>query len=155
KYQVAVMARQYFAEEIFDRLRLATGLGVPLPSDPDRWQAARALAQIAANLVDFVDDDDTMTRFEWAPGEWVYGTELPRVVLYEAYVEYVNLPDDLASGAAKVGRLKANVWVELHNPFRDDAPLATRGGRAVLDGAYQLWILRNPIDRIRDPQNVE
>jgi hypothetical protein len=85
--------------------------------------ALRWLAQLAVNMVDYLDSDDIVTPFNWggdrliwttAPsppysGEWVFGTELPRVVINEAYVQHT-------------GKFE-NIWVELHNTFRTDPTL--------------------------------
>lgn len=111
QFEVAQRARQYMAAEIFEILWRVTGTGDPteilLPpassadSQYPRWNAMRALAQLAVNIVDFMDSDDYVTPFMWHSsgprGQWVYGTELPRLVLNEAYVQYVNDPQDLAA----------------------------------------------------------
>jgi hypothetical protein len=56
----------------------------------------------------------------------VYGTELPKLVINEAYAALFN---DLSHGG---GRAMANMrkafWVELHNPLSDDPTLPDNGG---------------------------
>jgi hypothetical protein len=127
RFQAATAARQGLARDLFLTLVNSTGAADPRttrapPAVPD--PALRWLAQLAVNMVDFIDSDDYVTPFNWGgdpliwttsasppyPGEWVFGTELPRVVLNEAFVEYVGGFE--------------NVWAELHNTFRTDATLA-------------------------------
>src|SRR5262249_53759914 len=95
QFQQAQSDRQQFASDIYTRLIAVTGLNpnpsFPGPTDtnviPYRW-----LAQLAANIVDFIDPDDISTPFNFypagtsaappaPPGFWVFGTELPHVVL--------------------------------------------------------------------------
>jgi hypothetical protein len=187
-YVVALKARQVFAREVFELLCRITGTGYPYnlllnprPGDlghqPERWEAMRRLAQLAVNIVDFIDSDDYMTPFNWYPipvpgkpfGEWAVGTELPRVVLNEAYVEYTNVPTDpgLRRDPPQATVFKGNLWVELHNAFRDDPPLTApwRRGAAQLEmppsgpgrndgyGIYRL-IIAQLVSDIRQPDNV-
>jgi hypothetical protein len=180
-FEVAQRARQHFAAELFEVLWKATGAGdparVPPPGTPDhepaRWDALRYLAQLAVNLVDYLDADDVMTPFSWftdpntGKQEWVYGTELSRVVVNEVYAEYVNVPDDpgLAQKPPVATKLKGNVWVELHNPFKDDPPLDAphRKAEARLEvpassaepayGVYRVVLARLTAD-LRQPDNV-
>lgn len=180
-FNVAQLARQHFATELFELLWRTTGTGdptlVPPPSvqhhDATRWDALRWLAQLAVNVVDFIDADDVLTPFCWFTDlktgrqEWVFGTELPRVVLNEVYAEYVNVPDDagLSATPPRATRLKGNVWIELYNPFRDDPPLTApyRKGEARLEipatdtepayGAYRVILARLTND-LRQPGNV-
>jgi hypothetical protein len=127
QFQAAQAARQGLARDLFLVLVTATGVAdprtssAPLPNDV--LQALRWLAQLAVNMVDFIDADDYVTPFNWGgdpliwtgaaalpyPGEWVFGTELPRVVINEAYVQQAGPYE--------------NVWVELHNTFRTDPTL--------------------------------
>src|SRR5262249_51997809 len=84
--------RQQLAQDIYDRLIKVTGAEVPLPPtgvDPNdqRLMVLRFLAQLAANIVDYIDDDDISTPFNFYPGQWVFGTELPRLVLNEVLAE--------------------------------------------------------------------
>src|SRR5262249_41547928 len=99
------------------------------PPTEAELNALRWLAQLAVNIVDFIDRDDYMTPFHWGnvgmpafrnyihqtlyPTEphkaWVFGTELPRLVLNEVYAD-VFRPDD--------GSPRIRFWVELHNPLR-------------------------------------
>ena len=156
-FLTAQAARQALARDIY--LRIARAVGA---YDPTAYQSAspptvpavntlRWLAQYAVNMVDFVDADDYSTPFNWglvgSPGfaalygdQWVFGTELPRVVVNEAYAEYLNVPgetgfDDQAT------TYQVNVWVELYNPFRAD-PTLRDGAAAHLDRAYQLAVTR-------------
>src|SRR5262249_52238944 len=128
QFEVAQRARQYMAAEIFEILWRVTGTGDPaeIQSPPPsahhpiypRWNAMRVLAQLAVNIVDFIDSDDYMTPFMWhATGQWVYGTELPRLVLNEAYIQYVNDVSDkrlmvVSPLPPQAQVLNINVWVE-------------------------------------------
>jgi hypothetical protein len=183
-FTVAQTARQHFAAELFEVLWRTTGAGDPALAappgsplhDPTRWDAFRYLAQLAVNIVDFIDNDDYSTPFNWRPdpvvpggGDWVYGTELPRVLLNEAYVEYTNDPNDrgLLDRPPHATRFKGNVWVELHNTSRNDPPLTApwRSGTVRLEvppasGAaqyapYRLVIAQlRPREDIRSPANM-
>lgn len=154
KFVTAQGDRQKMAEDLFTRALVVTG--VPGPADltaptdtelvPLRW-----LAQLAANIVDFIDEDEINTPFNFYPavhrffggppatlpgqgtntpiasanGEkvpkyWVFGTELPPVVLNEVHTEY-QLPLD-NMGNKMSGPFKVNVWAELHNAFPTTVP---------------------------------
>ena len=149
QFLIAQRARQIFAEEIFDCLVQVTGAGLPQPPDPldpqrIRFNTWRYLAQLAVNIVDYIDSDDVMTPFNWftEPAtnikHWVFGTELPRVLLNEAYVER--------------GSFTASAWVELYNPFFTDSALFL-DGKAKLDGAYAL-VITDKNSQLRDSANV-
>src|SRR5262249_39189741 len=120
-------------------------------------------------IVDFIDSDNYMTSFPWyveqaAPNtkHWVYGTELPKLVINEFYAEYTDhTPDPGWSLVPKVETLyDLHVWVELLNPLlRDalgsdpengDARLRTPAG----DPIYQLLITRQNT-QIRNPENTK
>jgi hypothetical protein len=68
-----------------------------------------------------------MTPFNWYPyapnSDWVFGTELPHVVLNEAYAEVRNDPTDKFPGNKATKPYNLNFWIELHNPFRADPHL--------------------------------
>jgi hypothetical protein len=163
----ATIDRMQFAADIFIRLITVTGVydlynnSGPLPpaiTSQQQFDALRWLAQLSANIVDFIDSDDIMTPFPWAlvtipggggpnpayqnypqfmaainqfqtawlpPGGtmdtvgqgWVFGTELPRVVINEAYAEYKVTG---GNAAATQVNLQVDVWAELHNPFNQD-----------------------------------
>jgi hypothetical protein len=136
QFLAAQGARQRLAGDIYRRLLAVTGVPAPVspafPTDaelvPRRW-----LAQLAVNIVDFLDEDDISTPFNFytagdagtsafdpgavsagnpeLPRYWVFGTELPRVVVNEVLAEY-QLPPQGGSGAFPV-----RVWVELLNPL--------------------------------------
>ena len=95
---------------------------------------------------------------ESGSSDYVFGTELPRVLLNEAYVQYDNDSTDPglqninqanANPPPKASRYKFNAWVELHNPFKTTtagsnypsnngtatAPPVLDGGTAVLQSA--------------------
>jgi len=141
--QAAEQDRQDFAEDIFKRLQAAVGVAMPDTTPPNppfnkndpRHAGLKYLAQLAVNIVDYIDEDDIMTRFVWNPSDnsdpVVYGVEMPKVVINEVYAEQTNGPSGnqeyvapqppSASSTAK--KYQINVWVELHNlmvpPFRN------------------------------------
>jgi hypothetical protein len=157
RFQAATAARQGLARDLFLALVTATAATDPRttrapPASPDL--ALGWLAQLAVNMVDFIDSDDYVTPFNWGgdpliwttaaappyPGEWVFGTELPRVVLNEALVWYD-------------GRFE-NIWLELHNTFNTDPTLTddvlgTRGAaRLQVPGGHNVYqvILAHGVD---------
>ena len=97
----------------------------PAPTATE-YDALRWLAQLAANLVDFLDTDDVSTAFVWNPlnplnpvdtsaannsydstvspagspmsQRVVFGTERPRLVLNEVYAEVANTQADASRG---------------------------------------------------------
>jgi hypothetical protein len=179
---VAQRARQYFAAEIFERLWRATGTGNPALIQPpipgavvpeaERWEALRTLAQLAVNIVDYIDSDDYITPFNWYPphrfnaaGEWVFGTELPRLVINEAYVQIDNDPSDPGIKPGNrddkeekrhATRYNVNVWVELFNPMFTDRSGSDNGDAVLQSGpipVYQLVVGRGE-PRLRDRGNV-
>ncbi len=163
QFVLAQDARQRLANDIYRRLLVVTGVPPILPDQnpqappPDLLRTRRWLAQLAVNLVDYLDEDDISTPFlfytaedyrhlpavpllppdpgrtdptrqmdrpdgeiQW-PLYWVFGTELPRVLVNEALAEaHANDPDEAY-------RDQVRVFVELHQPFP----------RAVAPTAYQ------------------
>jgi hypothetical protein len=159
QFAAAQRDRQQLARDIYDRLVAVTGASVPafssvgtIRQSPSNAQLVplRWLAQIAVNIVDFIDEDDIATPFnfygpsdaldrsnnpptlnpnynpnesqpasptnpEQVPLFWVFGTELPKVVLNEVLVE--ASPPAPGTG----GTFDVKVWAELLNT----APTAT------------------------------
>jgi hypothetical protein len=137
QFQAALRDRQKLADDIYRRLLAVTGVAPPArpaaPTDaelmPRRW-----LAQLAVNIVDFIDEDDVSTPFNFytamdagqstfdigaltsgdaeLPRYWVFGVELPHVLVNEVLAEYQE-PANPKPGATYLTK----VWVELHNPF--------------------------------------
>jgi hypothetical protein len=169
RYYFALYDRQQFAMDIFERLVHATGaasmariraLPPEPPATPQEYAAVRYLAQLAVNIVDYIDEDDVITPFPWnalgtgafpwnapltdqsaktfeqsspTPSQspgWVYGTEAPKVVINEAYCELQNHPQDRTSSQAQ-RPFQFSFWVELLNP----TPAAAGGGPSPPDRA--------------------
>ena len=152
--------RQDFATEIFNGLKLATGV------EASDVEANRYLAQLSANMVDYIDGDDVMTKFIWkydvggnpALDEYVFGVELPKVVINEVYSEIKNDPTDTFP-EKPVGSKKhpadkpfnCNFWVELVNSLPADVSNANSalleqdpyfvGGAPVRAPVYKIQIL--------------
>jgi hypothetical protein len=122
----AIKDRQQFAKDIFDRLRLVTTgnwPGDPLPAvGGTQYNALQWLAQLAVNIVDYIDGDNNVTPWQWdtTNNGWVYGTEIPQLVINEVYSEVINDPADPFTGGKATLPYKVNFWVELLNPLRDD-----------------------------------
>ncbi len=156
QFNLAQTTRQQLAQDLYTILIQTTGArdpnnpqwtvpaGFNLANAPTDFQAARWLAQLAVNIVDYLDDDDYMTPFNWfnrnGQSEWVYGTELPRVLLSEGYAQQDNDSTDagILNGNAnlkKATHYQLNVWAELHNPFKTTPAGSTfplNGGTAQL-----------------------
>ena len=137
QFNKAVTDRVNMATDLYNMLVKVTGARDPrLPKNtgmPEpEYQAARWLAQLALNIVDFIDEDDYMTPWQWNPtinpGEWLFGTELPHLLLNEVYAQVDNDASDKtlwppfpAPGAVfkpKATNYRVNFWIELHNPMR-------------------------------------
>jgi hypothetical protein len=179
QFNAAHGQRQQMARNIYTALRAATGAIADPPNAPNPettanadFQALRWLAQLSVNIVDYIDYDDISTPFKWYTDPttnkpyYVFGTELPRVVLNEAYAEISNDPTDNAAPPAKPFRVK--FWVELYNPL--SAPVA--GGAVPADdgsarlqvpanagvnqayAVYQVAITAGPNTNLGQPDNV-
>jgi hypothetical protein len=142
--------RQNLANDIYRRLLVVTGvLPVANPAAPTdaELMPRRWLAQLAANIVDYIDEDDISTLFNFytaadagnaagfdpgamvamntsnnpelnnVPKYWVFGTELPHVVVNEVLAETDN-----AAIAANPQGTAVKVWIELANPFAANDP---------------------------------
>ncbi|MFQ3650709.1 MAG: hypothetical protein SNJ75_10270 [Gemmataceae bacterium] len=162
--QQAQSDRQNLARELFERLRIVVGARpvAEASPNPDEFRALRWIAQLAVNLVDYIDNDEYSTIFQWAPGEFVYGTELPRLVINEYYAQFDNLRADLDNQMPQRQKFyyRLNVWVELHNPMPSETPpsAAPEGGTVRLHNgtwaAYRLRLCRRPNANIRAPENT-
>lgn len=145
-YNAALAARQQLAADIFQRMWKATGAANPATTAAGvQYDALRWLAQLSVNMVDSIDADDYMTPFNWKPGDataWVYGTELPRLVLNEVLAEVANDPSDPLTGGLATLPYNVNFWIELHNPLKTDAALSYSGEARLqvpVDGANPLY----------------
>ena len=74
QYNNALQARQQMALDIFTALWTVTGAGNPATATPPAagspsasYDALRWLAQLAVNIVDYIDNDDFLTPFNWNP----------------------------------------------------------------------------------------
>jgi hypothetical protein len=180
--------RQRLARDIFTRLVAALGAaaiidpasGTMILPDPTtqmltppgggapincaaQYPALRYLAQLAVNIVDYIDNDDISTVFVWNPNpnngsadftnpgdvssRVVFGVERPRLVINEAYSEVVNDPDDPETDPVGLpANAKAHVrfWLELLNPTTATAQpgLPIENGGGVSLKAYQIEIAR-------------
>ncbi len=140
QFLYAESARKQLAKDIYNVFVRVTGAqnpNKPTANDPapnsvptltttsTAYLAAQWLAQLAVNIVDYVDNDDYMTPFTWdtTNNVTVFGTELPRLLVNEV----------LTSGGPA---LPTSVWAELHNPFKnttaDTYPYPLDGGTARL-----------------------
>lgn len=130
QYNLAVKDRTDLAKDIYNSLIRVAGAQdpnvviPPMGNTTPEYQAARWLAQFAVNIVDYIDNDDYVTPFRWdtqGNGEYVFGTELPRLVLNEVYGQRDNDAKGNAKGKGKGNGLLSqdvNLWVELHNPLQ-------------------------------------
>src|SRR5207302_11035600 len=100
----------------------------------------------AVNMVDFIDEDAYRTPFhggligspafvksvETSTQQWVFGVELPHVLINEAYAQYSIEPNDKPLQKGQNHTTNVEVWVELYNPLSDD-PTLPENGKVRLD----------------------
>ena len=98
-------------------------------SDPYA-ETGRWLAALAVNIVDYIDEDEIITPFnfhafvgtelqvnavrfeaEIVPKFWVFGTELPAALISEVLAEY-KLPNDGGQPQPGTGEFRVLVWTE-------------------------------------------
>ncbi|MBX7104460.1 MAG: hypothetical protein K1X57_10285 [Gemmataceae bacterium] len=159
QFTAAEQDRQAFCKDIFDVLVKATGVPAPsatlAPGTPD-FLTLKYLAQLAVNIVDDIDEDDVMTVFRWTtessvpPTEaFVYGVEMPKVVINEAYVEQTNGPqgDPMYVKPATMSmppmalKYQVNTFVELHNTMTPPFLNEENGSQATLN--YNAFVARH------------
>jgi hypothetical protein len=158
-YLAAQIDRTNMARDIYRLLRklcgvatvVGTGGNQAMPSEQD-LMPRRWLAQLAVNIVDFIDADDISTPFNFYPDNeqvpaptdaligsnptvnpnspvlvqgppttvyetlkyWVFGVEMPRVVLNEVFTEENDPPKP---GQTAPYNFNINVWAELFCPM--------------------------------------
>jgi hypothetical protein len=125
-YNKALSDRTTMASDIYKWLVKLTGakdasdpqVGPGMAQNSNDYKAARWLAQVAVNIVDYIDEDDYMTVWQWNPNQAtdvVVGTELPKLVVNEVYAQLDN--DVGENGNMMATKYYINLWAELHNPM--------------------------------------
>ena len=170
--------RQELARDILVRLVVACGASVPIdpvtgnlnfdpmagapaPGTPE-YDAVRWLAQLAANIVDYIDEDDISTAFVWNPVDpsdpydaaanfadeatirqrVVFGVEQPRLLINEVYAELANHIDDWqADTASKL--LQVRFFIELLNPGMANPNTAAAQDSVVPLKGYKVQVVNN------------
>ena len=170
--QTADLERQQCAMDIFQALILATGAKqvnqVPLVQNDLDFKALKYLAQLAVNMVDYIDKDDVMTCFTWKkdPGgnpsldEKVFGFEIPKLVINEGYAEIINGGADAGNDftayidANNMMKKKAkndfevHFWFELLNPMNDSQVQSASQNAWLEQDPFNLSNSRSPIYQI-------
>jgi hypothetical protein len=185
--QLADADRRQLAQDIFVRLAAATGAALQVnpgnllqpynilaKPNTSQFDALRYLAQLSANIVDYIDNDDVSTVFEWNPvtpkymsdpldpanfaggqmnNSVVFGVEKPRLVINEAYAEITNDPNDKNVDPDPTGNpqpLKngamahVRFWLELLNPAETGV-----AGTPIGNGTVHLTNGGNPVYQIQ------
>jgi len=145
QFDQAVNDRQAFAQEIYNVLRNVTGVifyeTAVTSTDPavmldimEIKKTNRWFAQLAANIVDFIDADDFNTVFSWYTGDpkdVVFGVELPRVVINEVFSMAQN-----DSGDTFMNNTKATMPTHLFTAVELINPLPPDGNYVVGPGGH-------------------
>ncbi|HEY2784726.1 MAG TPA: hypothetical protein VGJ05_07085, partial [Fimbriiglobus sp.] len=187
EYLQAWSDRQLLARDIYNRLVVATGAsaaldttgtGYMLPTATvpgTQFDALRYLAQLAVNIVDFIDADDISTAFVWNPvdptkpldsanfdpnkanatyvgNRVVFGVEKPKLVTNEVYAELVTNPND--TGNQGSNNFHVRFFVELLNPATNEPVPGKTIGTKPLPAVDQTTTLYNPATATVRPYQV-
>jgi|688.fasta_scaffold20925_2 hypothetical protein len=113
--------RRSLAQDIYNTLRNVTAFnGVDVKTN--KW-----FAQLAVNIVDYIDNDDFSTAWQYDNVNWVFGVEMPRLVINEVYVQVKNnkMDDFKVNNQPTKSRATkdydVNTYIELKNPLPTDA----------------------------------
>lgn len=180
QYMVALHARQKLADQIFWRLVYLTHPDIT--AGPTTMNSPRWLAQLAVNIVDYIDNDDYPTWYQVprliidpatgalvpkaivaSADNIVWGTELPRLVINEVYCEAVN-PNSGGTTTSPGGNTVASAdyevrhWVELYNPLNNPAaPFIGwpdgANARLTVNGSSVYRLVITPQLNANDPAN--
>jgi|688.fasta_scaffold39865_3 hypothetical protein len=109
--------RRILAQDIYNTLRNVTAFnGVNIKTN--KW-----FAQLAVNIVDYIDNDDFSTAWQYDGVNWVFGVEMPRLVINEVYVQVKNnkMDDFKVNNQPTKSRATkdydVNTYIELKNPL--------------------------------------
>ncbi len=178
-YTMALQDRQRFAQDIYNRL-VVSCLGVSptqitailSTQGSPQYNALRWLAQLAVNIVDFIDPDDYITVFYWNPALAtelpVYGTEMVRLVINEVYTTWRNDPTDpfpmnpMTMMQTATKPYQVLVFAELYNPLSPTggtvATLSNQGGAPLYwngNSGYQMILTQTPDTQLQIPTNTD
>jgi len=157
QFKSAIQDRTNLVKEIYETLRNVTGVikledaqaaqANMMTPNADRMalmtdlleikKSNRWLAQLAANIVDYIDSDDYNTAFQWTGDtqDWVFGVEMPRVVINEVYTMAQNDSGDTFNNNQNATMdTHIHTAIELLNPLPNDGAygIAPGGHTAVL-----------------------
>jgi len=152
----ATLDRQNLARDIFQRLCVACGAKIyvdktqfvlpqkaavdyelrvvfPMPTpaqtwtvNPSEYDAIRYLAQLAANIVDYIDGDNINTPFVWNPIPSTMMAPLPsdnpfNVAEYAGNFDATNLPERVVFGVEKPRLVISETYAEVANAVADES----------------------------------
>jgi hypothetical protein len=109
--------RRILALEIYNTLRNVTAFN-GVEGKTNKW-----FAQLAVNIVDYIDNDDFSTAWQYDGTTWVFGVEMPRLVINEVYVQVKNnkMDDFKVNNQPTKSRATkdydVNTYIELKNPL--------------------------------------
>ncbi len=133
----AAQEREAMANDVLDALLVACGMsrykrnppvvGTRLAATGPAGITVDWLAQLAVNIVDFIDDDEIMTKLEipdsggGGGNVQLYGVEVPHLVINEVYAQ-ADTGNESGANPGNPAHDQENYWirywVELVNPIR-------------------------------------
>ena len=152
----AIIDRQKFALDIFTALLKATGAkdmsqqaqfspGVGI-TDTD-YEANRYLAQLAANMVDYIDSDDVMTKFIWKYDRLQFSKTVPDPANPTQMISYSPCRYEPTFWEDSNGNIlkKMDGSIDIRNATLDERVYGTELNKVVLNEVY-AEIINEPGD---------